>query len=227
MRKIAVTGGIGYLVIFVTGVFANFIVLEALKVPGDWNQTVDNFLKNSFMFKLAIVAFILMTLADLLLTWVLDALFKESNAQLSKLTAWMRLINVALFGVALTSLVSVYSSLTVDFPSQELLIYHISSEMNSFDIMWLIGLIFFGTHLILLAILLKGTGKIHWLIWTFLLIAGFGYLIDSALQLIYDAYSVIADWSVFIVILPGVIGELSLTCWLLIKGGRNSKTSKS
>jgi hypothetical protein len=48
MRKVAIIGGLGYLVIFFTGIFANFFVLEELKVVGDEMATLENFQAKRF-----------------------------------------------------------------------------------------------------------------------------------------------------------------------------------
>jgi hypothetical protein len=41
-RRAALIAGIGYLIIFVLAIFANFFVVEGLVVPGDATATVDN-----------------------------------------------------------------------------------------------------------------------------------------------------------------------------------------
>ena len=218
MRKLALLGGLGYVVIFITGIFANFFVLEELKVAGDEAMTFQNFADNQTLVMQAFVAFIAMVVFDLVLTWVLYKIFKEKNASLSKITAWFRFINALFFGAALYHLTTVMDLSSNPGAAQEL-----TAALEGFNDIWLIGLVFFGIHLILLSVLLCRSERVGKLIPGLLMIAGIGYLIDTALQFGYADYASIAEISTFVVVLPGIIGELSLTGWLLFKAGREKR----
>ena len=221
MRKVAITGGLGYLVIFFTGIFANFFVLEELKVVGDANATFQNFADNRSLLIMAISAFIFMVVFDLVLTWVLYVIFKEKNARLSKITAWFRFINALFFGAALYHLTTVLDLTSTNSNPQA--IQGVTGALQGFNDIWLIGLVFFGIHLILLSVLLCKSERVGKLIPLLLMIAGIGYLVDTALQFGYADYTSIAEISTLVVVLPGIIGELSLTGWLLFKAGKQKK----
>ena len=49
-------------------------------------------------------------------------------------------------------------------------------------------------------------------------IAGIGYLIDSFANFLMPNYTDFANIFLIVVVVPGVVGELSLTFWLLFKG---------
>lgn len=219
MRRLSIIGGVGYVIIFITGIFANFIVLESLR-GADPIATLHNIQHSNEFYLQGVFAFVIMLLADLLLTWVLYKLFKEYNPKRSFNTAIFRLINVIFFAAALYFLFSIQSQIGSGSLNEVELAKLIESSLTMFDAIWLAGLIFFGVHLVLLSKLLVESGKLHRSISALLFIAGVGYVLDSCLQLFYSGYNAISEVSTFIVVLPGLIGELALTFWLLLKGGK-------
>lgn len=220
-RQTALIGGIAYLILFATGIYANFFVLEKLIVKGNAIETYDSFSKNINQLRVAIPAFIIMVISDLIVTWVLYTLFKSTNESLSKLTAWFRLINVTIFGIALFHLLETYSLISNAEYSiaygKKILAIETYRTLQAFNYTWLLGLIFFGMHLILLSVLIKYSRKTTRYISIFLLIAGIGYVVDSMLHFFYKDYTSLEHISALIVVLPGIIGELALTFWLLLK----------
>jgi hypothetical protein len=54
-----------------------------------------------------------------------------------------------------------------------------------------------------------------------LIVASFGYLLDSFAQLLLLNYASYETIFLIIVAVPGIIGEMSLCFWLLFKGGKN------
>ncbi len=219
MRKISIIGGIGYVVIFITGIFANFSVLESLRRE-DPISTLNNIQDSNELYLQGVFAFLIMVIADLLLTWVLYRIFKEYSPKRTAITVLFRLINVAFFGAALYFLFDVQSLIPSVALSEVELAKQVESSLKMFDKIWLIGLIFFGIHLVLLSNLLCKSKRVRKTISGLLLVAGIGYIIDSCLQLFYSGYESISAVSTFIVVLPGIIGELALTLWLLFKSGK-------
>ena len=71
MQKIAKIAGFGYLIIFITGFFSNFFVLENLYIPGDGFATATNIVHSDILYRIGIFSFILMVLFDVLLAWAL------------------------------------------------------------------------------------------------------------------------------------------------------------
>jgi hypothetical protein len=68
-----------------------------------------------------------------------------------------------------------------------------------------------------LGYLIYKSGYISKLIGVLLLVAGIGYLIDSFANFLLPDYANYKDIFLMIVVIPGIIGELSLTFWLLFK----------
>ena len=80
------------------------------------------------------------------------------------------------------------------------------------------SLLFFGVHLLLLGFLVLKANYIPRLIGVLLILAAFGYTIDGFSKLFLTSYKDYKTVFETFVILTGVIGELSFTIWLLIKG---------
>ena len=91
-------------------------------------------------------------------------------------------------------------------------------QTNIFNIIWLIGLFFFGIHLILLGRII-GKPK---LIAIFLVIAGAMYMIDTAAHFVLPDYEDYATIFLALVAIPSIIGEMAFSIWLLVKGGKES-----
>jgi hypothetical protein len=71
-----------------------------------------------------------------------------------------------------------------------------------------------------LGYLIYKSGYIPKTIGILLFIAAIGYLIDSFANFLLADYVNYKDIFLMIVLVPGVIGELSLTFWLLFKGAK-------
>lgn len=222
LNKIAKIAGAGYLVIFISGIFANFFVLESLVVLDDAKTTTTNIMNNESQFRIGILSFIIMVVFDVVLTWALYVLFKPVNKNISLLAAWLRLVNATIFGIALFKLFSVLQLISgadylAVFDTGQLQA-QVMLSLNAFNTIWLVGLVFFGIHLFFLGYLIIKSSYVSTIIGILLLAASLGYLIDSFANFLLPTYSDYKDLFMLIVVVPGVIGELSLTFWLLFKG---------
>ncbi len=228
LRKAAIIAGFSYLVIFVLGILANFFVLENLIVPGDAARTVNNLMTNEWQFRLGILGFIIMVIFDVVVAWALYILLKPVSNSLSLLAAWLRLVNATIFGIALYNLFSVLRLLDdtnyLALLDTSQLQAHVMLFMAAFNDTWLIGLIFFGIHLFVLGYLIFKSGYIPKFIGILLVIASLGYLIDSFANVLLVNYTDYEAIFMLIVVVPGVIGELSFTLWLLLKGRKITET---
>jgi hypothetical protein len=222
LPNVARIAGVGYLIIFFSGIYANFFVLENLIVPGDAVATANNLAANEMLFRFGMLSFVIMVIFDLVLAWALYVLFRPVNQSLSLFAAWLRLVNGAIFAVALYQLFSVLPLLSGaaylqvftagQLALQEMLL------LNAFNNTWLIGLIFFGLHLFVLGYLIVKSGIVPRLLGALLIIASLGYLTDSFANILLVNYADYKEIFLLIVAVPGVIGELSFSLWLLFKG---------
>jgi len=199
-RKLSIIAGSSYLVIFFAAIFANFLVIESiLKEP------LVTIQENHLMVRFGILAFLITVVFDVVVAWALYELYKDHY--LSGLSTLFRMMHAAIMGVAVFALPVALMTTT----DQEIL-----KQVDIFNFIWLIGLFFFGIHLILLGRILVKPKFIA----VFLIIAGIMYMVDTGAHFLlqnYDAYS-----SVFLalVAIPSIIGEMSLALWLLLKGGK-------
>ena len=214
--------GYSYLLIFLFGFFANFFVIESLIIPGNAATTTRNIISNEFLYRIGILSFVLMVILDALVAWALYILLKPVNKNISLLAAWLRIINCSIFGIALYSLINVLHLISSAEYLAAIEISWIESQImlsiNSFNSTWLIGLVFFGVHLSVLGYLIYKSGYIPKILGILLIIASLGYLIDSFANFLFSNYNDYKNIFTLVVVVPGIIGELSLTLWLLFKG---------
>lgn len=221
-KVIARIAGYGYLIIFITGIFANFFVLENLIVPGKAAATVNNILNEIILFRLGILNFIIMVIFDVLLAWCLYLILIPVNKNISLLSGWLRLVNSTIFAIALFNLFDVLHIVSSSDYQNILMADQLQAQVmlsfNAFNNTWLVGLVFFGMHLFVLGYLIFKSGYIPKFVGILLIVASLGYLIDSFANFLLSNYSDYKDIFITIVIIPGIIGELSLTFWLIFKG---------
>ncbi len=200
-RTLSIIAGISYLIIFFAAIFANFFVLESiLKSP------LETIQQNNMMVRMGILAFIITVVFDVVVAWALYELYKENI--LSGLSTLFRMMHAAIMGVAIFTL-PVALTLTHE---QEIL-----NQVNHFSIIWLIGLFFFGIHLILLGRILNKPK----IITISLIAAGVMYMTDTGAHFILDNYDDYSSIFLALVAIPSIFGEMALSIWLLVKGGKD------
>jgi hypothetical protein len=64
LKNISKIAGIGYLIIFITGIFANFVVLEGLVDHTNPAETLRNISAKETLFRIGILSFIIMVVFD-------------------------------------------------------------------------------------------------------------------------------------------------------------------
>ncbi|WP_088342370.1 DUF4386 domain-containing protein [Robiginitalea sediminis] len=200
-RTLALTAGASYIVIFFAAIFANFLVLENL--GQDPVGTVQN---ASGLVRWGILAFLVTVVFDVVVAWALYELFKTHP--LSGLSTLFRMMHAAIMGVGVFALPAVLS-----MDSAEAIL----GQVEVFNTIWLIGLFFFGIHLIILARIL---GRPQWIA-GFLVAAGVMYMADTAAHFLLPDYDRYAEVFLALVAVPSILGEMALAVWLLVKGGRN------
>ena len=201
-RKLALIAGSSYLIIFFAAIFANFFVLESIQ-----NEPLETIRNHHMMVRFGILAFLITVVFDVVVAWALRELYKEH--ELSSLSTLFRMMHAAIMAVAVFALVVSLSSGS----EQEIL-----KQADIFNIIWLIGLFFFGIHLILLA---KIIGRPR-LIGIFLALAGIMYIVDTSAHFLLPAYDNYASVFLALVAIPSIAGEMAFAIWLLSRGG-NSK----
>jgi hypothetical protein len=199
-RKLSIITGTSYLIIFLTAIFANFLVLQSLQ-----QHPLETVTQHGMLVRFGIIAFMVTVVFDVVVAWGLFELFPKH--QLTRLSTYFRLMHAAIFGVGIYALTLTLGSTS----APEILGY-----VDTFNKIWLIGLFFFGIHLILLARILQ---KPKW-ITMLLAIAGVMYMVDTGAHFLLPEYISYANIFLALVAIPSILGEMSFSIWLLAKGGK-------
>jgi hypothetical protein len=223
LRSAALVAGIAYL-IMIASPLAEGLVYNHLVVPGDGTQTSRNILSHQALFNVGIFAYLLNFMGDILSAWALYLLLKPVNAELSLLTAWVKLVYAVLSLVAVGHLLDVIGLLQPpdylkSFSADQLQAQAMLS-LNAFRGGWSFAFIFFGVHLLLVGYLAFRSGYIPRVIAVCIGIAGFGWLADNIQPFLYPALKVNIG-------MYAGLGELVFMLWLLIKGPRLRQVSRN
>jgi hypothetical protein len=199
-RTLAIIAGIGYWIIFFAAIFANFMMLERLKQEPELLVEYE-----PGLVRVGILAFMITVVFDVVVAWALYVLFKDHPLSLPSML--FRMMHAAIMAVAIFAL-----PLALKLNTSEAILH----QVDVFNTIWLIGLFFFGFHLMLLGRIL---GRPR-LIAIFLVIAGIMYAVDTCAHFLLPNYAEHADLFLALVAVPSIFGEMALAVWLLVKGGK-------
>jgi hypothetical protein len=204
--------------------FAEFYVRQRLVVPADPAATATNITAHESLFRLGIVAFLMVIILDVVVAWGLYVLLKPVSASVSVLMAWARLVFAALFAVAVVNLLTAVHLVTDPTyqaafqPTQ--LNAQMMTALNAFSTGWAVALVFFGIHLILIGYLAWKSGWMPKLVGILLVIAGLGYAADSFIGFLVPNYVATAALFTF-------VGEPVLALWLVIRAKKIPDTTET
>jgi hypothetical protein len=220
--KLARIAGLLYLIIIVSGIFAEFFVRQSLKVPGDAAATASNIMASEMLFRAGIAGDLIMIVADIALALVFYLLFRPVSNALALLAAFFRLAQAIILGI---NLLNLFFALQL-FEGTGYLSLIGADQLQALGMVFLdahgigytIGLTFFAINLLILAYLVFKSGYFPRILGVLLVVAAVGYLIDSFAKVLlsnYAAYQPLFDLAVFV---PAFIAELAFCLWLIIKG---------
>ena len=216
-RRVALTAGIGLLLMAVLAPLAHFGVLENLVVSGDAATTVGNIMADEGLFRLAIAALLVVTFLDIVVAWALYILFKPVHPTLAVLVGWLRLAAPAVFAVALANLLDVANVLggaESSALSPDQLGAQVMASVASFGSSWDMSLAIFGLHLVGLGYLLFKSVDFPRFLGVLVVVAGVGYVADTFARILVSDFE-------FNISLFTFVGEALLIFWLIwraIKG---------
>ena len=230
LRKAARVAGILYLIIIISGIFAEFFVRSNLIVPEDAAATANNIMASESLFRLSIAGDFIMIISDVALALILYILLKPVSNLLSLMAAFFRLAQAAVLGVNLLNLFFVLqllsgaNSLSTFDPNQlhALVLLFLNAHSTGYSI----GLVFFGIHCLILGYLIFRSGYFPKVLGVLLIVASFGYLIDSFAHFLLPNYKDYENIFLPVVFIPAFIAESSFCLWLLIKGIKMSEINE-
>ena len=219
-KKIARIAGILYLMIIVTGIFAQS-VRSTLIMPGDAAATAKNIMASEQLFRAAIVSDLIMTTCFLLMGFAFYVLLKQVNKNLALLMLLFNLVGMPLMGtnilnefapVLLLSGADYLKGLGTDQLQALVMLF-----LNLYEHGYLIAALSYGAYLLPLGYLVFKSGYFPRILGILLMVDCFGLLIPLFQGFLFPGYEVVTYPGLAI----GVIAEFSFCLWLLIKGVRD------
>ena len=207
------TAGAFWLMTAVTSSFAAFVIGRVL-VSGDAAATAANVLAHEALFRSGTAANLIATACYVVATLLVYELLKPVSRTVSLLAAFFSLVGCAVgalscvFDVAPFILLGGGHYLSVFTGEQlqalSLMFLQVRTQANN------IGLVFFGLHCLLVGYLILRSTFLPRVIGALMVVAGFGWLTFLSPPLA----SSLLPYNM----MPGGIGELSLSLWLIVMG---------
>lgn len=190
-------------------------LIEGFLVPGDATGTATNILENETQFRFAVAGLLVVILLDVVIAWALYVFLRPVSPSLSLLAMLFRLLYAAVFGAALSFLLTVSGLLggatsMAAFESDQL---HALVLLNyhAFEHAWDVGLAISGIHLLVVGYLVIESEYVPNVVGALVLIAGAGYAFDNFATLLLEGYTVEITLFTF-------VGEVVFLVWLLYRG---------
>jgi hypothetical protein len=231
LNRLARAIGICYILIFVLAVYAHMFIRQGLVIPDNAEITVNNILSNEGAFRISIVIWLVILFLDVIVTWALYLLLKTVNKELSLLTAMFRLTYTVIKGAALINGLLALGMLSgagylTSLETKQLhaqVMMYLEGDGYGF----LIGLFFFGVHIVLAGFMFFHSSYIPKMLSFGLALAGVAYITDTILSVLISGYAAsdMAFKSALMVIM--FIGEMLPFIWLLIKGAKEETVSEA
>jgi hypothetical protein len=221
-QRAARIAGLGYVALFVLAIFANFFVRERLVDPDDAAATFRDLADHDGLVRMAIVAFLAIFVIDVVVAWALHQVLRPTGAQRSALAAWFRIVYTVFLGVGVLFLFTVLRLLGgaehLAAFDQGQLDAQVLLALDAFNATWLIGLVAFGLHLVLVGRILVRSGIASTWLGGLLVVAGTAYVFDTVAYSLVPGYADHETVFTAIVAVPSVVAEFSFLVWLLRRG---------
>jgi len=213
-----IAGGL-YLIIIVGGFFAIGFVPAAIVVPGDAAATAHNILAHELLYRLGLVAHIIILLCNIPLAVIFYDLFKVVSRRLSLLVVFFTLVGTAVEGANLLNQFAPlmllggghYLSVFTTEQLQALAYMPLDSQAISYDIQQVI----YACYLLAAGYLVFRSTFLPRILGVLLAIGGLCYLTNSFATFLAPMFA--AGLFPYIQV-PSGVAELSLCLWLLVIG---------
>lgn len=199
-RTAAWIGGIALLLIAIVAGIGTLGLLAPLISSDDATTLVDNVAGSELQFRMGVLCMIIAAILDLVVAAALLKVFESVNRMVAVTAAWFRACYAAVFVVAIAELATV-PGLRGE-PDAAL------RAVDTFNLVWQLGLILFGVHLLLVGYLAFRLTIVAKIVGVLVAIAGLGYLMDGIATVMVDDYTPTIATFTF-------IGEVVLIVWLI------------
>lgn len=222
-RLWARVAGISYLITIITGVFAEVFVRGSLVVGDDAAATATNILAHESLYRLGLVADLVMLASYVVVTLLFYVLFKPVGRSLSLLAALFSVMGIAVLAVNslnhLAPLVFLGNApflRAFDVPQLKALAL---AALKLHGRGYSIAGVFFGIYCVLIGDLTFRSRFLPRILGVLMAIGGLGYVTESFTSFLSPALAArLPDLTIL-----GGIAELALCLWLMIVGLNISK----
>jgi len=222
LKKTARLAGGLYLIWVITGIYGLMYVPSQTIVKGNAVATANKILYNEFIFRTGIINDLFSATIGIFLLFALYTLFRQVNKHHALLMVVLFFVTIPVTfimdGFSIASLMLFKGNVLNTFEisqRQDLAMFLL--KINDYGILTLE--MFWGLWLLPFGYLAYKSGFIPRLIGIFLILNGIAYIIPSTVSLLLPDYqAIIRQFAMPFLIL----GEISITLWLLIKGVKNN-----
>lgn len=218
LRKAAITSGISLIIMAIAAGFSYGYIHGSLVVPGDISTTYHNIASSIMLFKAEIIGWVVVLLLDVIVAWSSYIFLKPVNQELAILASWLRLTYAAILGIAILNLVCVLlvsnNASVTDHLQANVTLY-----LEAFEMIWSIGLIVFGVHLLVVGWIGFQSNSIPKIISILLVLGAIGYIGIHLSKTLLIKQNITTTLELVFYI-PMIAGELGFGLWLLFKGGK-------
>lgn len=224
-RKYALTAGIGLIIMAIAAGFSYGFVLRKLVIDGNVIATLENIQSSITLFTAGIIGWYVILILDIVVALSLYKLLAKFSKHLALVGAGLRLLYSGILGISILNLIFILIITSTEF-SPQLPINQLQALvmlfLNVFHMVWSIGLIFFGGHLMIISYITIKSNILPKVIGLLLFLAGISYIIiHFNLTFLPNLNEVTRILESYLSI-PMFLGEISFAIWLLVKGGKNS-----
>lgn len=214
IKKTARVAGFLYLLSAPFAIFGLMYIPANLIVPGDTATTANNIMASESLFRLSIVSALITQIIGILVVLVLYKLLKPVNKNHAVLMVIFMLVAVP---IAMLNEFNHFAALLL-LNGADFLTAFTADQLHAQVMLFLdlhelgitIASIFWGLWLFPMGYLVFKSGYIPRILGFFLIIAGFGYLIDSFTIFLFPSFNGIGLFTAW--------GEVLFPLWLVIKG---------
>jgi hypothetical protein len=188
--------GIAFIISFILAVFVGNFILPNFIIPGDTEILANDIEDNEGLFSIAVVVYLLILALDAAIALGLFVLLTPANRILAFLSGNLRLLYVTIMIISVLALAFQFI------------------DVSNYGTIKLIGYLFFTCHIFVTGYTVFMSGYIPRVLGILLLIAFFSYILAFYVSFL------VPEALLLIFMLFMIIGELSLSIWLLLKGGK-------
>jgi Domain of unknown function (DUF4386) len=223
-QRYARIAGVMYLAIIVLGLFGEVFVRGTLVVSGNATATANAIAASPLLWRAGIAGDLLMHVLDVPVIVIFYFLLKPVSKSLAVFATLINLVQTAVLAANKINLVMPLmllgggNTLTAFSPEQLHSLSYLAIRAHSYG--FGIGLIFFGFACVARGYLIFKSEYFPKILGVLMAIAGICYLVNSFALLLAPT---LADALFPVVLIPPLVGELSLTLWLIFKGVNTSQ----